>query len=161
MRILLRALLLILAVALPLGCTPMVLLEQEAAAVYAQATPTYARHSLGGRRCVVIAYTETEVAGASEAVVNLDFRQGVIVSVKQTKTAGTATTLNPKIGRAAAFTVSTQDHIATATATASHIHEQGETHFYSATSKLYVRASPDAGTDNSVSTELIVCEGAP
>lgn len=151
------ALLLVLA---PIACTPLVLLEQRAEAAYTQSSVTPVQTTLAGRPCAVLSYTETEVGAASEAVVNVPWLVGTIHSVRQDKTAGSGATLNTKIGRTASFTAGTADWILTATATADPIAEQGAAYYYSATGRLYVRASPNAGSDNSVTTELIVCAGA-
>jgi hypothetical protein len=143
-----------------LACA-LIALPTDALAAYTQGTVTYVRQKVDGQPCQIVTYTETEVGANSEATINVDYRYGVIVSIKQDLTAGTGATLNTKIGRAATFTVSTQDHVLSATATADPISEQGESHFYASGSKLYVRASPNAGSDNSVATEIIICAGAP
>lgn len=151
------ALLVLAACVLPAGCVP--LLEQEALAAYTQSTVTYKDKTVDGKACTSIAFTETENAAASTAVVNVEWTHGTIRSIHQDKTAGTAATLHTVIGRTSTWVVDDLDHVLTATATADPIYEQGRTHFYTPTSKLYIRTGVNAGADNAVSTEILVCAG--
>ena len=142
-------------------------LPLDALAAYAQTTPVRYDFSVGGRRCSVFVYGETDVSSSTDAVITLPAWQtgnaqlASIVAYKATKGAGDAATLHTVFGYTAAFSTSTQAHIATATATAAHIHEQGETVFWAPQGRLYIRPVPNAGTNNVVSTEITICEGRP
>ncbi len=160
MRALTQALLLVLMVAAPMGCTPALLLERDAQAAYTQGTVTITRARGGDHRCVEVAWTETEAGAATEATIGpLDWTHGTIVEIHFDRTAGTGATMNPKIGRATGWSTTGIDHILTATATADPIHEQGVTHYYSASGKLFVVPTLNAGSDNSVTANVKVCEG--
>jgi hypothetical protein len=103
----------------------------------------------------------TATDGTADAVISGVPHFGAIISTKATLTSGSGATINPRLGTASGFTVSTQNHIATATATAAHVNEQGQTYFYTSTNSIYWRSLPNAGSDNAISCELIVAEGAP
>ena len=141
------------------ACTPMQLAEQPAHAAYAQATPTYVSKTVDGKACTVITYTETDNAAASTAVVNVDWTHGTIRSIHADKTSGAAATLHTVIGATSTWVVDDMNHVATAVATADPIYEQGVTHYYAPLSKLYIRSGVNAGTDNEISTQLLVCAG--
>lgn len=76
-------------------------------------------------------------------------------------TAGTGTTINPRLGRTLAFVVSTQDWIGTSSTTAAVINDASDLR-YSAlpAGKLYGRSLPNnAAADHTISTEIVVVEG--
>ena len=148
-------------VLLPVACTPasLPILEREAAAAYTQSAVTYTSATVDGKKCTLVAYTETENAAASTATVDVGMTHGTIRGLHADKTSGTAATLHPVIGRTSGWVVDDMNHVLTATATADPVYEQGKTHFYTPTSKLYVRSGVNAGSDNSISTELLVCAG--
>lgn len=146
----------LLGVALALLLVPL-----DAWAAYAQSAVVYTSLVVDGKKCTVAAYTETENAAASTAVISIDFTHGTVRSIHQDRTAGAAATLNPSIGRLSTWTVGDMNHVLTATSTADPIYEQGATHFYASLGKLYVRSGVNAGSDNSISTEIIICAGAP
>ena len=113
-----------------------------------------------GRRYWVYTIAETEAATGSEFSVGPLPQIVTIRSYEATLTAGTGTTLNPQIGNAAGFTVSTQAHIATNTTTAAHINDQAETRAYLPTGLLYCRSNCDDLTaDHTIGTAIMVVEG--
>lgn len=114
-----------------------------------------------GRRCAWYRYTESAVTTSSNAIVPIDFTASVLVVLHQDRTSGTATTLHTVIGTEDAFTVGTLAHKITATATADPINEAGEGPMNTPQKTIYVRPAPDAGADNAVTTELLICAGAP
>jgi hypothetical protein len=113
-----------------------------------------------GRRHWLVSITETEAASGSEATCsNLPVR-GTIVSYKATLTAGTGTTIDPVVGSAAAFTVSTQSHVASNDVAAAHISNQDPVRYYSSTGTLYIRSTPNnAAADHSITTEILIADG--
>ena len=132
---------------------------------YAQSALTVASYTIAGRRYHRIAWTETGVTTATDGTADAEITGmpafGSILSVKATLTSGSGATINPRLGVTDGFTVSTQNHIGTAATTAAHVNEQGQTYFYTSTSSIFWRSLPNAGTDNAVSVELIIAEGAP
>lgn len=154
-----RFLPLLFAAALPASCIPAQLLEQRAEAAYDQSDVVARRETHDGKTCTSYSYTETENAAASTASITLDYTHGTIRSIHQDKTAGTAATLHTVIGRTVSWVVDDANHIVTATATADPIYEQGATHFYAPAKTLYIRSGVNAGADNAISTEILVCAG--
>jgi hypothetical protein len=116
--------------------------------------------STPGRTIYLVTLTETEAAAGSEATITGLPVKGTILSYKATLTAGTGTTIDPVIGRAAAFTVSTQNHIASNDAAAAHVHNQDPVRYYSSTGTLYIRSTPNNATaDHSITTEILIADG--
>ena len=76
------------------------------------------------------------------------------------KTAGSATTLDPRLTTASGSTLSTQTVIenGTAAATISNLADPAIP-FYSATGTLYHKSVVDAGTNNSVTTVYLIRAG--
>lgn len=143
---------------LPAFLTLFLLTPTDAWATYAQTTPVLTRFTdLRGNACIVARWTETGVGSTSEASVTLDWQIGTIVSVRQLLTPGTASTLHTLVGRDPGFTASTMPYIAAANATAAFINEQNPVVFYAPQKILYLHAGPNAGSDNTVGTELIAC----
>ena len=126
------------------------------------ATATPQSTVLGEQRQVVVTIVEADAAAASEWSVTLPWRLGTIVSYKATLATGTSTgtTINPALGRATGWTASTQDDIATNDTTAAHINDQTHLGFQlSAGNVLYGVSTVDAGTDNDITTEIVIVEG--
>ena len=122
-------------------------------------TPTITKTSIGGRSHFTVTIAETEAAAGSEwSVPGLGLRV-TIYSYRATLTAGTGTTVNPILGSAAAFTASTQGHIATNATTAAHINDQTVLRCYLPTGVLYGRSTVDAAADNTVATEIMIVDG--
>ena len=128
---------------------------------YAQSTPVITRRVRGGKQVLLITFTETEAASGSEWSVSGLPVVGTITHYKATLTAGTGTTINPKMGRAAAFVVSTQDHVGTNSTTAAHINDGSDLRYDKLTAGvLYGRSSPNSAVaDHSIATEITVVEG--
>ena len=123
---------------------------------YAQATPVVSRGPSGE---YLITYTETEVAAASEASVSGVPPIGRIVSYKATKTAGSAATIAPEAGNSSGYSDSSQAEIMSGPTAAAHIHETQVIPYSAPTGTLYIRATPNTGSDNSISTEICILEG--
>lgn len=114
-----------------------------------------------GRRHVTITVRETEAATGSEFSIPGLPPKGKIVSYKSTLTAGTGTTINPRLGLATGFVDDTQDHLATNSTTAGHINDQVQLRYQTAdeAGELFINSSVDAGADNTIDTEIMVVEG--
>ena len=112
----------------------------------------------GGHKAKLISIAEAETAATSEWSAAIGWAEYTIVSYRATLTAGTGTTVNPRLGRATGWTASTQDDVGTNVTTAAHIDDP---------TKLYVVAGPtlygvsqvSAAADNVVATEIIVLAG--
>jgi hypothetical protein len=143
----------------------LVLLTLGAAPAFGAYTCTVTRDHkgyAGGGKHVIVTLTETEARDTSECEVTGLPVFGTITSYRATLTAGTGTTINPAVGTSAAFVVSTQDHVATATTTAAHVNEADHSPYYSATGTLYIRSrANNAATDHAITTTIIIVEGTP
>ena len=125
------------------------------------ATSTVTRKYIHGREHVIITVEETLAANGSEFSIEELPVIGTIVQYKATKIAGTGTTINPKIGRSAAFVVSTQDHIASNSVTSSHINDNSIVKYYSPTGILYFRSTAsDLTSDHTILTEIVIVNGS-
>ena len=126
-------------------------------------TPTLsAAKTISGRRHWTGTVTETETAAASEwgplGADDLPARF-TLVKIKAQKTAGSATTIAPVIANATPATASTIAEEAAYTA-AAFISDTTRVHVdNTAGSGLYGTTTPDAGTDNSVTTKIYIVEG--
>ncbi len=126
------------------------------------AAVTVEKKVISGRRTLVIAVAETEAAAASEFEVPCHgITEGTITCYRATLTAGTGTTINPIVGRAAGFAADTQDHVGTNNTTAAHIPDTSNLRFYiDALGSLWIRSTVnDATADHSISTEITISEG--
>jgi hypothetical protein len=107
-----------------------------------------------------IVISETSVGAASEWDVSPpNFpRAGMIVNFKAVLTAGSGTTIQPSLGRAAAYTAATTDpdFISEQSAAAASIADQSAVRFDGGSGSLYGRSAVDAGADNSITTEILV-----
>ena len=130
---------------------------------YAQSEPVYQRFTVNGRRVVVVSFTETEAAAASEWTIPGDKipRVGLIKVINATKIAGTGTTIRPTLGRKSGWTAATQDDIGqVAASAAAHIRDVvGMPYNLSSVDNLYGRSTPnDAAADHTIQTELVIVE---
>ena len=124
------------------------------------ATATVTRELLNGAWVTRVSLVETEARDTSEATIPGLPVIGVIREYRATRTAGTGTLINPKIGNAATFVVSTQAHVGTISVTAAHVHEQTPLRYDSPTGKLYVRSSPNSVvSDHSITTVILISDG--
>lgn len=129
---------------------------------YTQSTPTVKVTMEGGRQVVRISFTETETSSTSEWVVTDSRlpRMGTVVLYKADLTAGTGTTIQPKMGRATNPTVDTQNWIGQISAAAGAINDASPLRFANLAGVLYGRSTPNnAAADHSVSTEITIISG--
>jgi hypothetical protein len=126
---------------------------------YAQTTPTITSRMIGDDLHYVIEYTETDTATASEASVSGLPTHGRIVSYQATLTAGAGSTIAPEGGNTGSWSDSTQAEVMSSPTAAAHIHETQAIPYYASAGVLYFRAAPDSGTDNAVSTRIMILEG--
>ena len=127
---------------------------------YAQSAVTMVSKVIGGRNYIIASFTETDLASSSEWSISGLPSVVTLVSFKVTLTAGSGATLNPKLFKATGASVSTQNHLGTQSSTAAHISDQTVTILPIGTGGvLYGKNTPNAGTDNAASTELVLVEG--
>ena len=115
---------------------------------------------MGGRINYAVKVSETAVAAATEYVVEgLPFN-GRIVSYLSVLTGGAGATIKPVIGTSSGFNLNSINHIATQSTAAAYINDANVVPYaYLSTGKLYVRSVPDTGSDNTVSTFMLIVEG--
>ena len=107
-----------------------------------------------------VTITETECAAASEwNIPNLP-TVFTVLSYTAQRTAGSATTLRPALGKAAAFTTTSVNFIGQQAAAAAFVNDQSAI-ICRGTGTLYGHTTPDVGADNSVTTEIILAAGPP
>lgn len=121
-----------------------------------------------GRPLFALTVTETECASTSEwntsnAVDGSGRRvtlpkQIRIVSQKVNKTAGTAATVAPVLARATGITAIGKDSVSVQAAAAA-IDDASCYSRYLPSQILYGRSTPNAGTDNSITTEILFTQG--
>jgi hypothetical protein len=113
-----------------------------------------------GGRDYLVTISETEAAAASEATITGLPKKGLLLAQLADKTAGSATTLDPRLTTASGSTLSTQTVIenGTAAATISNLADPAIP-YYSATGVLYHKSVVDAGTNNSVTTVYLIRAG--
>lgn len=135
---------------LALVCAP------EALAAYAF-TATTRDVIAGDRRFKIVTITETECAAGTEWSVDTGWEIIKVHQFKLDETSGTATTYAPIIGNAAGPAGSTLWGSYAAAAS----HNVADT-FVMPTSNgtIYGQCTPDAGTDNAVTTQIIIEKGA-
>jgi hypothetical protein len=73
-------------------------------------------------------------------------------------TGGTASTINPSIGRTAGYSASSQDQVMAAPGAAAFIDVTGPL-YYNSDEGLFLRSNPDTGTDNTVDHQLLIVPG--
>jgi len=132
---------------------------------YAQSAVTRgtARRTQSGRYRQTVSFTETEAAAASEWSIGGLPSEVDMVAYKATLTAGAGTTIGPaELGNAAAFTLNTQAHIGTSTLAAdAHVNDQTKLACsLGSGGTLYGRSKVDAGSDNSISVEIVIEYGS-
>ena len=113
-----------------------------------------------GGRDYVVTISETDAAAASEATITGLPKKGLLLAQLADKTAGSATTLDPRLTTASGSTLSTQTVIENGTAAAniSNLADPAIP-FFSATGTLYHKSVVDAGTNNSVTTVYLIRAG--
>ena len=128
------------------------------------ATISIKRQSVAGRRHYIVTITETDAAASSEVELldgstpETELPQiGTVMHCKTTLTAGTGTTVDPKLGTATGWTIDTQDAIWANGAAAAHINAKPLTHYNG--SLFWSPVPNDATADHAISTELWIVEG--
>lgn len=129
------------------------------------ATVTMLRHQVGGRRVWRVVIAETECAAASEwSVAHADADGGVPLPSEGTITSydavitGTGTTLQPILSDTTNPASTQVGYIGAQSAAAASVHDRSNVRYQGLTT-LYGRSRPNAGADNTVTTELVVVEG--
>ena len=129
------------------------------------ASVTLTRRLIGGRRVWRVVISETECAATSEwsvAAADADGdplpSEGTITAYDAVKTAGTAATLQPILSDTTSPASTQVGYIGAQSAAAASIHDRTSTR-YQGLATLFGRSRPDAGADNSVTTEITIVEG--
>tara|TARA_R100001082_G_scaffold77228_1_gene45074 strand:+ start:1730 stop:2110 length:381 start_codon:yes stop_codon:yes gene_type:complete len=114
---------------------------------------------LGGRD-LLVQISETEAAAASEATITGLPTKGLVISQLADLTAGSATTIDPRLTTASGSTLSVQTVVenGTAAATVSNLADPAVP-YYSATGTLYHKSVVSGSSDNSVTTVYIIKAG--
>jgi hypothetical protein len=126
---------------------------------YSFGTPTVDYRVSAGRRYCIVTVSETGAGASSEATLAGVPECGKIVSVVATKTAGAGATIDPEIGRAAAWADGSQDEVWQNGTAAAHIDQSPERFYFSPTGTLFLRSSVNAAADNAITTQIIIQEG--
>ena len=117
--------------------------------------------TVGGRRFYHYSISETGAGTASEFTLTGAPRAGRIVLYKSKLTAGTGATIQPKFGRATNPTSGTVDYVGGQAAAAASFSDASALAFDGLTAGVvYVRSGVNAGSDNAISTEITIAEGA-
>lgn len=134
----------------------------------AYASTVTVEHIAGGypERVFRVTIAETDCGSASEASFTLSSAGGVhpvrvaqMYRVQAAKASGSATTLQPRLGSAAAATGVQVQYLATAAASVDDQPAAPVVIYGSATGTFYHRAQPDTGSNNAVTTVYIIEEG--
>lgn len=127
------------------------------------ATTSISTQTISGRRHFFVTITETEAGTASEWSLSELPRLGTVVHWESHITAGSGSTLQPKLGKETAWTVDTVDHVYTQADARSLILSDAAIRYdlSGATDPqtLYGVSGVDSGSDNSITTKLIIVEG--
>jgi hypothetical protein len=138
----------------------MILALLTAAAAYAQAVASPIAQ-IGGRNQYLVSYSESGSRDTTEITITGVPTCGTIVAYRAALTAGTGTTIHPRIGTSAAFVADSINEILEATATSSIINEVGSTPYCTATGTLYMRSAPNSSaTDHAITTRIVIVAGA-
>jgi|TARA_R100000479_G_C6315016_1_gene175475 hypothetical protein len=113
-----------------------------------------------GGRDILVTISETNVGASSEATITGLPKKGILLSQLADKTAGSASTIDPRVTTASGSTLATQTVIENDTAAASISNlASPPIPYYSADGKLYVKSGADSGSDNSITTVLLIRAG--
>lgn len=128
------------------------------------ATVTVEKIQRGPRRAWIVRCTETDAAATSEWTIPNSAQLpefGTITLYKADLTAGTGTTIQPKVGRATGPTAATMDWVGQISAAAAYINDATPLRYSGLGDGrvLYIRSTVDAGADNAISTEITIVEG--
>ena len=133
---------------------------------YAQGTVSVLQTMAGGRRVWSITFTETGASSTSEWTISSTVwtnnqlpRAGVITLYAATLTAGTGTTIQPKVMRATGAATTSINHIGQVTAPAQHISDATGVRFDGVSALFGVSTPNDATADHSITTEITIMEG--
>lgn len=111
-----------------------------------------------GRTEFLVIISETECAATSEWSVSGLPSTGTITSYHAVKVSGTATTLQPMLSRTTAPASTQIGWIGQQASAAASVHDNTSTRYRNLTT-LYGRSTPDAGTNNVITTEIVIVEG--
>lgn len=137
----------------------MILQLRECPLAYT-ATKTVENANVNGRAYTVWTIVETDVGVTDEWEIDVP-TVGIITlfeCVLATATS-TGTTVQPEIGSVSAWTDDTLDEVDVQDTAAARINDQTFSAFVAPAGKLYGRSTPDAGTDNDITTRITIMAG--
>ena len=127
------------------------------------AAMSYVESRVNGRRCVVVTVSETELAAASEYSLDLTgycpSGSWRIVRLQVVKTAGAAATLAPVFSRTTAPAAGTAGYIGGIAAAAGHDSNNVQAGWLGTGTAFFMRTTPNAAADNSVTTRIVFADG--
>lgn len=140
----------------------LVVLQSCAAPAWAAATVTVTNvDTVGGRAQVLVTVSETSNRDTSEVTISGVPKCGTIVAYRAALTAGTGTTVHPRLGNSASFVADSSNEILEANATAATINEVGSAPYCTTTGTLYLRSTPNSSaTDHTITTRVLIVGGA-
>lgn len=114
-----------------------------------------------GRKVYRWTVTETGAGQANDFVLDGAPPNGTVTLYRAALTAGTGTTINPRLGRANGFALTGNDWIGTNGTSSATINDASSVHYSGLVgAKLYVRSYPNnAAADHSISTEIVIVAG--
>lgn len=124
-------------------------------------TVTIDLKTVSGRRCAIVSVAETGASSTDEATISLPWLLGVIVDFEATLTAGDGATIQPKFGTTTGWTTDTQAHMGLQTTRAAHVRDQTRWAFQaSASHQIFLRSQAASGSNNAISSRIVILEGA-
>lgn len=114
----------------------------------------------GNRGQFVITIVETSATSSSEITISGVPKCGTITRIRAKLTSGTGTTIRPRVGDAASFAADSYNETLAASGTAATVREPGSGPYCTSTGTLYLRNGVNAGTDNAITTEILIVEGS-
>jgi hypothetical protein len=124
------------------------------------AVVTYSTRQVNGRRYVNVTVAETEAGPSSEYTIALVHNHWTLMNTRVVLGTGTGTTVQPEMGRSAAWlTTDATKHIAAQDTPAASINDPTVKALSLLTGELFVRSKVDSGADNVITTELELVEG--
>lgn len=105
--------------------------------------------------------SEAEAASGSEFKLSEAPLTGTVILYQATLTAGTGTTINPTMGRAASFVASTQNHMGTNSSTSVHINDGSNLRYAGLVAgEIFIRSTVNSAVaDHTILTEIEIIEG--
>ena len=121
----------------------------------AASTITHRSKKVGGKYHHHIAIVETAAAAATETVIDVP-NLGTIVKFHSVLVSGTASTVNPELGRAASWVDDKIDQVIADPGAAAFVNNTARTAYAAPGKKFYLRSQPNTGSDNVIHTQIMI-----